>query len=171
MKKCLLISVLSLVLAITWGGEAFAQSQKEIDISGTNYNSTTQKFFKLDQDQVIVQFETPGVRVNDSGEGLFHGSATHIVGVFYSGKGGARIRAFETWTDKDGDKLIWELVEKVTKDLPPGSFSGTAKVFAATGKFIGYQGTMDWIIQYPKSFPEGTGRGICREAVKLVPPN
>jgi hypothetical protein len=171
MKKCFLISVLSLVLAMTWGGEAFAQSQKEIDFSGTNYNSTTQKIFKLDQDQVIVQFETLGVRVNDSEEGLFNGSATHIVGVFYSGKGGARIRAFETWTDKDGDKLIWELVEKLTKDLPPGSFSGTAKVFAATGKFAGYQGTMDWIIQYPKSFPEGTGRGICREAVKLAPPS
>ena len=87
------------------------------------------------------------------------------------GKGGARLRAFETWTDSDGDKLIWELVEKIAKDLPPGLFSGTAKVFAATGKFIGYQGTMDWIIQYPKSFPEGTGRGICRETVKLAPPD
>ena len=158
-------------MAITWGGEAFAQSQKEIDFSGTNYNSATQEFFKLDQDQVIIQIELPGVRVNDSGEGLFRGSATHIVGAFYSGKDGARLRAFETWTDKDGDKLIWELVEKVTKDLPPGSFSGTAKVFAATGKFIGYQGTMDWVMQHLKSFPEGTGRGICREAVKLVPPN
>ena len=171
MKKCIFISVLSLFLVISLGGEGFTQSQKEIDISGTNYNSSTDKLFQLDQDQVIVQFETPGVRVNDSGEGLFHGSATHIVGVFYMGKGGARLRAFETWTDKDGDKLIWELVEKVTKDLPPGSFSCTAKAFAATGKFVGYQGTMDWIIQYPKSFPEGTGRGICREAVKLVPPN
>ena len=171
MKKCLLISVLSLVLAITWGGEAFAQSQKEIDFSGTNYNSATQEFFKLDQDQVIIQIELPGVRVNDSGEDPFHGTATHIVGVIYRGKGGTRFRAFETWTDKDGDKLIWELVEKVAKDLPPGSFSGTAKVFAATGKFIGYQGTMDWVIQYPKSFPEGTGRGICRETVKLAPPD
>jgi hypothetical protein len=171
MKKCLLFSVLSLVLAMTWASEGFAQSQKEIDISGTNYNSSSDKLFQLDQDQIIVQFETPGVRVNDSGEGPFHGSATHIVGVFYMGKSGAKLRAFETWTDKDGDKLIWELVEKVAKDLPPGSFSGTAKVFAATGKFVGYQGTMDWIIKYPKSFPEGTGRGICKEAVKLVPPN
>ena len=33
MKKCLLILVLSLVLAITWGGEGFAQSKKEMTFS------------------------------------------------------------------------------------------------------------------------------------------
>jgi hypothetical protein len=37
MKKCLLISVMSLVLAITWAGTALAQTQKEITFSGTAY--------------------------------------------------------------------------------------------------------------------------------------
>jgi hypothetical protein len=163
MKKCLLISALSLVLTITWGGEAFSQSQKEIEFSGTNYSGVTQKIFGLDQDQLIVQFELLGVRVDDSGKGPFHGTATHVVGVVYIGKGVTRSRALMTWTDKDGDKLIWELNES-----PSGS-SGTAEVFAATGKFIGYQGTMDYVTQSPKPFPEGTGRVICRESVKLVP--
>ena len=164
MKKCLLISILSLVLAIIWGGEAFAQTQKEIEFSGTNYSGITSKLFQLDQDQIIVQFDLLGVRVDDGGEGPFHGTATHAVGFVYIGKGGKRSRAFMTWTDKDGDKLIWEL-----NDAPTGN-SGTAKVFAATGKFIGYEGTMDYVTESPKPFPEGTGRVICREVVKLVPP-
>jgi hypothetical protein len=32
-------------------------------------------------------------------------------------------------------------------------------------------GTMDWIVRNPKPFPDGTGRGICKEKVKLLPPN
>jgi hypothetical protein len=81
----------------------------------------------------------------------------------------AWLRGFETWTDKDGDKLIWDIKEKKAGDSPPGTSPGTAEVFAGTGKYVGMQGTMDWLLRYPKPFPEGTGRGICRENVKLVP--
>jgi hypothetical protein len=35
------------------------------------------------------------------------------VGVLYKGKDGSRLRAFETWTDKDGDKLVWELADEI----------------------------------------------------------
>jgi hypothetical protein len=119
---------------------------------------------------MIIQFETLGVRVNDSNEGLFHEASVQIVGVLYRGKDGTRLRGFETWTDKDGDKLVWEIMEKKAADSPPGTSPGTAKVFSGTGKYVGMQGSMDWLLRYPKPFPEGTGRGICREEVELVPP-
>ena len=118
---------------------------------------------------MIVQFEILGVRVNDNVEDPFHEASVHIVGIFYMGKGGPRLRGFETWADKDGDKLIWEIVEKKAGDSPPGALPGTAEVFSGTGKYVGMQGTMDWLARYPKPFPDGTGRGICRENVKLVP--
>jgi hypothetical protein len=171
MKRLTIAAATSLVFAMTMGGMVFAQGAKEMKFSGTHYYGHTPKVFKLDQDQMVMQFETLGVRVNDNGNGPFHEASVHIVGVLYRGKNGSRLRAFETWTDSDGDKLIWELVEKSSKDTKPGTSPGTAKVVSGTGKYVGMQGSMDWLLRYPKPFPEGTGRGICREEVKLSPSN
>ena len=87
MKKCPSILVLSLVLAITWGGEGFAQTKKEMTFSGTHYCSSTPKVFQVDPDRSTRQLELFGVRVNDSSNGPFHGASVHIVGVAYSSKG------------------------------------------------------------------------------------
>jgi hypothetical protein len=171
MKKSNLIAATCLAIAIGWGGPAFAQGAKEVQFSGTHYYGHTPKVFKLDQDQMIMQFETLGVRVNDSGEGPFHEASVHIAGIMYRGKDGTRLRGFETWTDKDGDKLVWEIMEKKIANPEPGTSPGTAMVFAGTGKYIGMQGSMDWVLRFPKPFPEGTGRGICKEKVKLLPSN
>jgi hypothetical protein len=171
MKHFTIATIASLILLITLAGEGFAQSSKELNFSGTHYYGHTPKVYKLDEDQMIIQFETLGVRVNDSGEGPFHEASVQIVGVLYRGKDGTRLRGFETWTDKDGDKLVWEIMEKKPADSPPGTSPGTAKVFSGTGKYVGMQGSMDWLLRYPKPFPEGTGRGICREEVELVPSN
>jgi hypothetical protein len=86
MKKCSWMLVLSFILAITWGGEGFAQAKKEMTFSGTNYWSSTPKNFQLDPDRLIMQPELFGVRVNDGGDGHFQGASTHIVGVAYRSK-------------------------------------------------------------------------------------
>jgi len=165
MKKCLWILVLSLVLSIAWGGEGFAQIKKEMTFSGTHYWSSTPKTFQLGQDRLISQWEIFGVRVNDSGDGPFHGASTHIVGVSYRSKGYYGSRGYETWTDKDGDKVTWELL-----DTPPGSSSSPARLIGGTGKYIEWQGTMEITVQFPRSFPEGTLRGIGRQVIKIVAP-
>jgi hypothetical protein len=165
MKKCLLILVLSLVLAITWGGEGFAQTKKEMTFSGTHYWSSTPKVFQVDPDRSIMQLELFGVRVNDSGDGPFHGASVHIATVSYRSKGYNGFRGYETWIDKDGDKVIWELM-----DTPPGTSSSPGRLIEGTGKYAGWQGTMEYTLQYPKSFPQGTMRGICREVIKIVVP-
>ncbi len=171
MKRLALAVVTSLVIATVWGGDVLAQGKKESQFSGTHYYGHTPKVFKLDQDQMIVQFETLGVRVNDNGEGPFHEASVQIAGVLFRGKDGTRLRGFETWTDKDGDKLVWEIMEKKIQNSPPGTSPGTANVVSGTGKYVDTQGTMDWVLRYPKPFPEGTGRGICSEKVKLLLPN
>jgi hypothetical protein len=168
MKKSILIAIICLAIAIGWGGRAFAQGAKEVQFSGTHYYGHMPKVYKLDQDQMIMQFETLGVRVNDGGEGPFHEGSVHIVGILYRGKDATRLRGFETWTDKDGDKLVWEIMEKKIANPEPGTTPGRATVFSGTGKYMGMQGTMDWVLRYPKPFPEGTGRGICREDVKIT---
>jgi hypothetical protein len=165
MKKCLLILVLSLVLAITWGGEGFAQTKKEMTISGTHYWSSTPKAVQVDPERSISYLELFGVRVNDSGDGPFHGASVHIATVSYRSKGYNGFRGYETWIDKDGDKVIWELM-----DTPSGASSSPGRLIEGTGKYSGWQGTMEYTLQYPKSFPQGTIRGICREVIKIVAP-
>ncbi len=171
MKRYLIVSLIVLVISVIWGSVTFSQEAKELKFTGTHYYGHTPKVYKLDQEQMIIQFETLGVRVNDSGDGPFHEASVHIVGVLHRGKDGSRLRAFETWADSDGDKLVWELVEKAAKDSAPGTSPGTAKVFSGTGKYVGMQGSMDWLLRYPKSFPAGTGRGMCREEVRLMSAN
>ena len=168
MKRLTMWEFLVLVIGLVFTGEAFTQQTKELRFTGTHYYGHTPKVIRVDQDRVIIQFETLGVRVNDSGDGPFHEASVHIIGVLYKGKDGIRLRGFETWTDSDGDKLIWELVEKSVPNPAPGTSNGTAEVFSGTGKYVGMQGSMDWVLRYPKAFPEGTGRGICREDVRLL---
>ena len=165
MKKCLWMLVFILVLTIIWGGQSFAQDKKEMTFSGTHYYSSTPKIFQLAPDKLIIQMETFGVRVNDSGDGPFHNASVHIVAVSYRSKEYTGFRGYITWTDKDGDKMVGELL-----DTPPGASSSPGRLIGGTGKYTGWQGTVEYTVQYPKPFPEGTSRGICRENVKLVLP-
>jgi len=165
MKKCLLIPVIIFTLCITWGGESSAQTKKEMTFSGTHYYSSTPKVFQLEPGRIIMQLEMLGVRVNDSGDGPFHGASVHIVMVSYRSKEYNGTRGYETWTDKDGDKVIWELL-----DTPAGASKSPARLLGGTGKYIGWQGTVEYTLTLPKPFPEGTARGICREHVKLIIP-
>ena len=141
---------------------------KEINLSGIHYWSGTPKVFQIDPDRSILEMEIFGVRVNDSGDGPFNGASVYIAVLHYQNKGPVdpvRSRNYEVWTDKDGDKVIWELT-----DDSSGGPSGTARLIDGTGKYTGWQGTMQYTLQFPKPFPEGTGRGICREVVKIVAP-
>ncbi len=165
MKKCLLISVIIFALTITWGGESSAQAKKEMTFSGTHYFSATPKVFQIEPGRFIQQSEILGVRVNDSGDGPFHGASVHIVSVMYGSKGYMGFRGYETWTDKDGDKVIWELL-----DTPAGASSSPARLIGGTRKYNGWEGTIEYTLQFPKPFPDGTRRGICREQVKIIAP-
>ncbi len=165
MKKIVLISVLIGMLAVVCVGEGFAQTKKEMNISGTHYWSSTPKSVQVDSERSIRHPELFGVRVNDSGDGPFHGASVHILGVAYTSRGFSGFRGYETWTDKDGDKVIWELL-----DTPAGAKSSPARLIEGTGKYVGWQGTMEYTLQYPKAFPQGTIRGICKENMKLMIP-
>src|SRR5271166_535174 len=92
-------------------------------------------------------------------------ASVHIVTVGFYGKDFNRERSYESWTDKDGDKVIWELT-----DRPSGASSSPGRLIVGTGKYTGWEGTMEFTLQFPKPSPEGTMRGICREVVKIEAP-
>jgi hypothetical protein len=150
------------------------ENKKEIKFSGIHYWSGTPKVFQIDPDRLVLQMEIFGVRVNDSNDGPFNGAAVYIAVLHYENKGHNKTensvdpvgaRDYEVWTDKDGDKVMWELT-----DDRSGAPGGTARLIDGTGKYTGWQGTMEYTLQFPKPFPEGTARGICREVVRIMAP-
>jgi len=90
------------------------ENKKEINFSGMHYWSGTPKGFETGPGRIIAQQEIYGVRVNDSGDGPFHGASVYIAVLQYRVEkplDPVRSRGYETWTDKDGDKVIWELTD------------------------------------------------------------
>jgi len=163
-KKCLWMMVLCLVLTIACGGEGFAQAKKELTISSTSYLSGTPKVTQVDPDRSIGQVDLLGWKVVESGDAPFHGAQMHVLGVLYNSKGYIGFRGYGTWIDKDGDKLIWELL-----DRPPGASSSPARLIAGTGKYMGWQGTMEYTTTpVSKPYPQGTVRLITRDVIKIV---
>ncbi len=162
--KCLLVLLTSLALAFTWGGEGFAQAKKEMTISSTSYFTSTPKITQVDPERSIMQVDLLGWKVNDSGDGPFHGAQMHVLGIMYNTKDYTGFRGYGTWVDKDGDKIIWELL-----DRPPGASSSPARLIAGTGKYIGWQGTMEYTtMPVSKPYPQGTARLITRDVIKIV---
>ena len=90
------------------------ENKKEIKFSGIHYWTGTPKGFQIDPERRIAQLDIFGVWVNDSGDGPFHGASVYIAVLQYRVEkplDPVRSRGYETWTDKDGDKVIWELTD------------------------------------------------------------
>ena len=106
MKKCLWTAILTLLLVITWGGEGFTQAKKEIVVNSTHYWSGVSKAFPIGPEQTILHGEIWGVRINDGGAEPFHEASVHIATVSFRTKDYFGFRGYETWVDKDGDKVV-----------------------------------------------------------------
>jgi hypothetical protein len=158
-KRILLVTLVAIALAAAV--PAFAQVQ--VTTTGVNYGASTSQVFPLDQERMIITLTQMGVRVDDAGKGPFHNLSTDIRMIMYIDKNGARYHGYETHMDKDGDKVVWELW-----DLPGSGNKGKGKVIGATGKFAGMEGTVDFELQNPRAWPDGTGRTVCKEYMKLT---
>ena len=129
--------------------------------SGNNYTSSTLKITPIDNDHLIFVVEQLGIRVDDTGKGPFNNISTHLVLIQYLDKEIARFHRYETFMDKDGDKIVWNVWNA-------GEGKGKAKIIGATGKFEGMEGTDDFTVMFIKALPENTGRLICHEILKVT---
>jgi hypothetical protein len=130
-------------------------------LSGTVTYAGTHKVIPLDKDHFIMVYENMGVRVDDSGQGPFHGMSTHNVGVIYFEKGVGRTKGYITYVDKDGDKALMELTEDAAQ-LPPNATSGREKFIGGTGKFAGIQGDMDYTRRNLRPVADGTHQAVSK---------
>jgi len=156
------VSVLLIVLFVSTGATAFAQTQATVN--GINYGSSSLKAMVVDQDHMILIGEQVGVQIETSGKGPFNNMSTHIALIMWVDKGAYHYHGYETHMDKGGDKFVAEIW-----DFPAGSNKGQGKIIAATGKFAGMEGTLDFVLLAPPpGFPEGTTRTVAQETWKLT---
>ncbi len=161
-------STLMVIGAIAALAPGRALAQTKIVSNGVNYGSVvTLKGAPVDQEHWVGSQELTGVRVDDTGKGPFHNLATYINLIVFVDKGLAQMHGYETHTDKDGDKVVWE-ISAVDDPQHPGMQNGTGKILAATGKFAGMEGTVTFVVQMLKGFPDGTFRTICKEHMTIT---
>ena len=136
----------------------------QMTFTSIDYTASTRKAMPIDQDHVVFIQEHMGLRVVESGKGPFNNLATHIALVMYLDNGVYHYHGYETDADKDGDNIVWEIW-----DIPADDASkGKGKIIGATGKFNGIEGTVDFVVDSPKGFPEDTNRHISQEVMKLT---
>jgi len=161
MKKIIIAVVGTLFLSVAFGLVADAQVPKEGTFSGTVTYAGTHKFMPLDKERFVMFYDNTGVRVDDSGQGPFHGMSTHNVGVIYFEKGVGRLRGYITNMDKDGDQFLLELTEEASR-LGAEPTDGTGKIIGGTGKFTGIQGGMEYTRRSMRAVADGTHQSVSK---------
>ena len=159
MKKIIAI-VITLFLSVAFGLLANAQMAKEGTSSGTVTYAGTHKVIPLDKDRFAMVYDNMGVRLDDSGQGPYHGMSTHNVGVMYFEKGVGRLRGYMTNMDKDGDQYILELTEEASPLTGP--INGTGKILGGTGKFTGIQGGIEYTRTNLRPVADGTHQAVSK---------
>ena len=156
------VLVLGLALALSWGGQVFAQTQTTV--SGIKYDAGIPQMTVIDQDHWIAIADLRGVTVYPpASKGPSNNMASDTKIVLYGDKNGSHYQGYITLMDNDGDKIVWDIW-----DFPPGSQTGKGKIIAATGKFAGMEGTMDTQTTGLKGFQEGTWNLVGKCVEKLT---
>jgi hypothetical protein len=170
MKKMIIAVLGTFFLSVAFGLVAYAQMAKEGTFAGTNSYAGTYKVTALDKDRLVISYEFTGTQVEDSGQGPLHGMSTHNTGIQYIEKGVGKTRAYMTWMDKDGDKILWEATEDASQLAGP--ITGTAKIIGGTGKFMGMQGSMEYTRRSMRPVADGTTQAIAKHkgTWKMVEP-
>jgi hypothetical protein len=106
MKYSLAI-VFALVLALSLGGQVFAQTQ--MTVMGIKYDAGTPELSVIDQDHWVAIADLKGVKIDTTtGKGPLNNMASDTKLVLYGDKTGVHYLGYLTFSDKDGDKIVVE---------------------------------------------------------------
>ena len=141
MKKSILILGLSLVLLAVFGLDALAQTPKEGVESLTTSYYVTSKVIPLGEGRAYMAYETFGVVVSETGEGLFHGATIRALGGMTIEKGVFNDeKGYGVYNLLNGDKVFFAITGagKIGDTM-----KGTATLIGGTGKCAGIQGSSE----------------------------
>jgi len=162
--KIKLVVVLSLILLIALGMNDIARAQGEITELVTVSLFATAKTLPLGAHGTYVAWESYGVVVSDTGEGLFHGATNRCVGAFFSAQGTVEGEGYCSFTLKDGEKVFASL--KTGGKAGGPSSKGAHNILGGTGKYSGIQGETE-STSYPlRSSSEGASQSYNKLKIR-----
>jgi hypothetical protein len=151
MKKSIWILGLCLASLFIFGLNVHAQSNEVTESVTTGYYGTS-KALPLGSDtqygpaRGYATWETFGVIVSDTGEGLFHNVTIRCIGTNFwvLEKGSYENEGYCAYTLKDGEKVFLKIKfgGKLGKPMPPSQ--GTAQIIGGTGKYAGIEGRTEY---------------------------
>ena len=153
--KTRLLVILSLVTLAVFVFGNIARGQNEVTESVTTGYYMTSKPLPLGPDRGYMTWESFGVVVSDTGEGLFHNATIRCIGTTFGEKGSWESEGYCAYTLKDGEKVFLSMkqVGKMGTPMPPGE--GTAKMIGGTGKYSGIQGRTEYTSYFLRPSAEG----------------
>ena len=171
MKKIAITLGLAIIFFVAFIQISYAEMEKEGSFSGTNFYAGSHKIIPLDKEHFVLSYENFGVRVSDSTAGPFNAMSSHNIGVIYFENGVGKTRGYLTNTDKDGDKIIWEINEDAAQ-MAPNPTKGKGEIMEGTGKFKGIQGSMEYTRWTLRPAEEGTHQAFSKfkGTYKIVEP-
>jgi hypothetical protein len=131
--------ILTLLLLATAGPVVAEEMAREGSGTGKVYWTGTFDVLPMGKELVQMNYKGYGVQVSDTGKGLFHNAAGHVVGGLLGVKGVyENDSGLITYTLPGGDQIF--LTYKCSGTMGK-SAKGTTTIVGGTGKFVGITGT------------------------------
>jgi hypothetical protein len=153
--KTRLPMILSLITLAVFGFGNIALGQNEVTESVTTSYYGTYKVLPFGPDRGYATWESFGVVVSDTGEGLFHNVTIRCIGANMTDKESTENEGYCAYTLKDGEKVFLSIKFGGKMGTPRPPAYGTAKMIGGTGKYSGIQGRTEYTSYQLRPSAEG----------------
>jgi hypothetical protein len=143
--KTRLFVILSLTGIAVFAFGITARGQSEVTESVTTSYYGTYKSQPMGPDSTYATWESFGVTLNDTGQGLFHNVTIRCIGAYLADKGNWDGQGYCTYTMRDGEKVFVSVKHGGKVGMPPPPAKGTTKFLGGTGKYSGIQGGSEFV--------------------------
>jgi hypothetical protein len=166
--RIIFVGALSLILLTALGIDNIACAQDEIVESLTGSVYTTVKILPMTPRGAYGIWESYGVVVSDTGEGLFHGVTNRCAGAWFFEKGSWEGEGYCSYTMKDGEKIFLSLKNSGKSPGPPPHPPSqlTGKFIGGTGKYSVIQGEVEATSYDLRSSSEGASQGYNKSKIR-----
>ncbi len=163
--KTRLFVILSLITLTVFALGNIARGQSEVTESVTTSYYATSKSLPLGPDRIYATWESFGVVLSDTGQGLFHNVTIRCIGAYLGGKESWDGEGYCTYTMRDGEKVFVSVKHGGKVGMPPPPAKGTTKFIGGTGKYSGIQGGAEFVQIMLRPSAEGIGQSYNKAKI------
>jgi len=139
MKRIVITVIVTFVLSIAAAPTLGEEMAKEGTGSSKGYYIGSGQILAMEKERVQINYESFGIMVSDTGQGLFHNSVQQVLGGMHIANGTIKDAGFIVITLTNGDKAFMTYEGSGKMERPP-IVKGAFTFVGGTGKVSGIQG-------------------------------